>query len=78
LVIGQSNPALSISTGITLGPVRSLALRALAFARLGFDEAFGGEPMPVGLAFGAPVLDPQEISDLADSFFTVGHVYPRL
>jgi hypothetical protein len=78
MVIGPSNPALSISTGITLGPVRSLALNALGFARLGLDEAFGGEPMPVGLAFGAPVLEPQEISDLADSFVSVGHVRPWL
>jgi hypothetical protein len=76
LGIGQSNPALSISTGITLGPVRRLALRALAFARLGLDEAFGGEPMPVGLAFGASFLEPKEIGNLADWFVTVGHIRP--
>jgi hypothetical protein len=73
LVIGQSNPALSISTGITLGPVWSLAFDALAFEGLVLDEAFGRQPMAIGLAFGTSFLEPKEIGNLADTLLAVSH-----
>jgi len=52
---------------------RRLAFEALALRRLRVVHCLRHGPMTIRLAFGAALVEPQEIGNLTDPIVTVGH-----